>query len=120
MRTMMFARKKLQMILLIFVAITLGLTGSALAQHPTIDLLDADGNPIPATGGLQPAYSAAETCGGCHDYASIEQHSYHAQIGANQWKGWNNFNPNSSDKFKRGVAAKGKSWVQSPGHLGKW
>lgn len=100
--------------------VLLGITGSAFAQHPTIDLLDANGSPIPATGGLQPAYSVTETCGGCHHYDEIEQHSYHAQIGANQWMGWNNFNPNSASSFKRGVAAKGKSWVQSPGHLGKW
>ena len=98
----------------------LGLAGNAFAQHPTIDLLDANGQPIPAAGGLQPAYSVTETCGGCHHYDEIEPHSYHAQIGANQWMGWNNFNPNSGSSFKRGVAAKGKSWVQSPGHLGKW
>lgn len=120
MRTMSFKGKTLQLALLACLAFMLGLAGSALAQHPQIDLLDASGTPIPATGGLQPAYSSAQTCGGCHHYNQIEQHSYHSQIGANQWMGWNNFNPNSGNSFKKGVAAKGKSWVQSPGHLGKW
>ena len=77
---------------------------------------NADGiREIPASA---PAYSPGKTCGasGCHDYKAIERHSYHAQLGANEQKGWN--------PYKNGTwnseAANGKPWVQSPGHTGKW
>ena len=103
------------------------LTGAALmfssmqAQaftHDGVTLRDETGaaltvDPITAVG---PAYSAKATCGACHDYDAIERHSFHAQLGANQHLGFNAFaygNWNS-------VAPKGKTWVQSPGHAGKW
>ena len=108
---------RLHIALLSCLAVMVGMIGVSFAAHPNVTLRDASG---PIAVGSGAAYSPKATCGGCHDYASIEQHSYHAQIGANQWMGWNNFNPNSASSFKRGVAAKGKSWVQSPGHLGKW
>ncbi len=87
----------------------------AFADHPgSIQLRDPGGNAISAGSGI--AYSAKMTCGACHDYDAIEQHSYHAQLGANEHKGW--------DAFKYGnwnsVADKSKPWVQSPGHVGKW
>lgn len=70
---------------------------------------------IPATA---PAYSAEKTCGtsGCHDYKAIERHSYHAQLGANQYMGWNAWAQGNWNS----IATKGKPWVQSPGHVGKW
>lgn len=96
---------------------------SGVFAHPPVTLYNAAGSAITQTAGpddLTAAYSAKKSCGTCHDYDSIEQHSYHAQIGANQFVGWAPWNPNSSNPFKKGVAAKGKNWVQSPGHLGKW
>lgn len=96
-------------------SLTLMAGSQAFAAHSVdITLRDAAGNPIPA--GSNAAYSARQTCGTCHDYDAIERHSYHAQLGANEHKGWNPWaygNMNS-------VAAKGKPWVQSPGHVGKW
>lgn len=111
----------LQLALLSCLAMLFGLAGSAFAiDHPQVDMLDANGLPIPAVAGATTAYSSTKTCNFCHDTKLIEQHSYHAQIGANEQKGWMAYNPNSPDKYKAGVATKGKSWVQSPGHVGKW
>jgi hypothetical protein len=111
---------QLHMALLICLTLILGLAGASFAAHPEIKLLDQDGNPILAGASPQAAYSAKQTCGSCHTYENIEKHSYHAQIGANELVGWNSWNPDSSNKYLRGVATKGKSWVQSPGHVGKW
>jgi len=91
---------------------------SAFALHNVpIPLLDAAGNHVTAGGSADKvAYSAKETCGACHDYNKIERHSFHAQLGANQFLGWNAWkygNVNSG-------AFKGKPWVQSFGHVGKW
>ena len=96
--------------------------GSALALvHPDVVLRGPGGEYIDLdAAGPQPAYSAKNTCGGCHTYANIEQHSYHVQIGANQQMGWDMWNPDSANTYKSGVAPKGKNWVQSPGHVGKW
>jgi len=92
------------------------LAGSAMAVHPPIPLLDADGVAISATAVPAPAFSVKETCGACHGnaaypellgYDAIEKHSYHAQLGANQLAEWN--------------SANAKPWgQQSPGHFGKW
>ncbi|SHI76900.1 hypothetical protein SAMN02745165_00811 [Malonomonas rubra DSM 5091] len=99
-------------------AVLLGMAGVAFA-HPNVTLKDASGTAIPVGGDA--AYSPKQTCGGCHDYDSIEQHSYHALIGSNELKGFNPYNPDHpTDKYLSGVATKGKSWVQSPGHVGKW
>ncbi|MBN2332506.1 MAG: cytochrome C [Deltaproteobacteria bacterium] len=119
--------------LLAAVILLFGMVGSSMAIHPDIDLLDADGNPISSAGGLQPAFSYKTTCGACHNgvnldgegnvllsYDDIEQHSLHAQLSANQFMGWNIWNPDSANSYKKGPAPKGKNWVQSPGHFGKW
>jgi hypothetical protein len=88
----------------------------AFAAHTDpIPLLDANGNPITAAN-ADVAYSAKQTCGACHDYDGIERHSFHTQLGANEFKGWN---PWSMGNWPSG-AAKGKAWVQSTGHVGKW
>ena len=94
------------------------LVGSqAFADHPgEIPLLDAAGDPIGLTGTEDVAYSAKKTCGACHDYDGIERHSFHAQLGANQHLGWNAHNYGNWNSG----ATKGKPWVQSPGHVGKW
>lgn len=118
-----FKGYKLHFVLLSCLAMVLGMAGmSFAAQHSdysiTVNLFAADGTPVTEANGL--AYSAKATCGGCHDYASIEQHSYHAQLGANEQKGWMAYNPSSADGYISGPATKGKSWVQSPGHAGKW
>jgi len=79
-----------------------------------ITLRDAIGTPLPT--GSTDAYSAKTTCGACHDYDAIERHSYHAQLGANEFNG---FNPWVMGNMPS-IAAKGKPWVQSGGHIGKW
>jgi hypothetical protein len=90
----------------------------AFAAHTeAIPLLDSSGSPITVGGGNDnTAYSAKATCGACHDYDGIERHTFHAQLGANEHKGWNPF---SNGNWPSG-AAKGKAWVQSAGHVGKW
>ena len=115
MKTMKITTVMLAVMIMLF-----GLVGIALAAHPDIHLKDVDGNWISSAGGLQPAFSFKQTCSGCHNYQEIEQHSYHTQVSANQFVGWNVWNPDSASKFKKGPAAKGKNWVQSPGHFGKW
>jgi hypothetical protein len=66
--------------------------------------------------GALPAYSSNKSCGACHDYSAIERHSYHAQLGANQILGWNAWAMGNWNS----IATKGKPWVQSTGHVGKW
>ncbi|SHI76965.1 hypothetical protein SAMN02745165_00813 [Malonomonas rubra DSM 5091] len=109
---------KVHIALMTCLAILLGMAGVTFAAHPPVTLKDVGNQPIAV--GSDAAYSPKQTCGGCHDYDSIEQHSYHALLGSNELKGWMAYNPNSPDKYKAGVAAKGKSWVQTPGHVGKW
>ncbi|PLY04769.1 MAG: cytochrome C [Desulfuromonas sp.] len=104
-------------------ALVFGFAGMASA-HPGVILKDAAGNAI-TDFDAGAAYSVEQSCGigqasYCHDIGAIENHSYHALLGSNELKGWDSWNPNSPDKYKAGVAAKGKSWVQSPGHVGKW
>ena len=93
---------------------------SASAQaytHDRVTLRDASGAPVTVDGlGVGAAYSAKATCGACHDYDAIERHSYHAQLGANQHMGWNAWAMGNWNS----IATKGKPWVQSPGHAGKW
>ena len=108
---------KVQIALIACLAVLLGMAGVSFAHYGVV-LKDSAGNLIPEGGTA--AYSPKQTCGECHQYDLIEQHSYHAQIGANELKGWMAYNPNSPDKYKKGAATKGKSWVQSPGHVGKW
>ena len=90
---------------------------SAMAAHPSdIYLRDHTGKVIMSSGGVDQAFSSKGTCGHCHEYDKIEAHSYHTQLSANQHMGWNAWkfgNWNSG-------ATKGKPWVQSPGHVGKW
>ena len=127
--------------------------GTALAYntaHDDIVLKDAAGVNITSLTAVNNAYSVKTTCFGtvgCHgdnnapgnakfDYAAIEKHSYHAQNGTNEFKGFDPYNPDgwvpefdangvatggkTADVFRRGVSAKGKNWVQSPGHVGNW
>jgi len=103
------------------VGLALGLAGTLQAsvpEHANIILKDADGNSLAV--GSTTAYSSRRTCGGCHDYAGIEKHSTHAQLGANQHSGWNPYNPDSPLKERNDATSIGKSWVQSSGHVGKW
>ena len=93
---------------------TQALASHADATSVPITLKDANGNVIAP--GSTAAYSAKETCGGCHDYNAMERHSYHAQLGANQYLGWNAWAMGNWNS----IATKGKPWVQSPGHVGKW
>ena len=122
------------------VALLLGFTGSAFAaylqQHENIVLKAPDGTNITSMSGPNNAFSMKQTCftTNCHNdgtnptgggkasykYDDIERHSYHAQLGANEIRGFNPWNPDSSDKFRSGAGPQGKNWVQSPGHVGSW
>ncbi|MBC8318256.1 MAG: hypothetical protein H8E41_10150 [Desulfobulbaceae bacterium] len=90
----------------------------AFAGHPTgqsISLKGPDGTVV-AIGGTT-AFSFQQTCnGGCHVYEDIERHSFHSQLGANEFMGW--------DAYKYGnwnnIASVNIPWSQSPGHIGKW
>ncbi len=112
----------LYVLLATLLAFIFGAGSSALALvHPDVTLRGPGGEYIDLDAvGPQPAYSSTNTCGGCHTYANIEQHSYHAQLAANQQMGWDMWNPDSTNTYKNGPAPKGKNWVQSPGHVGKW
>ena len=112
-------------------------TGTALASpanHSAIVLKDAGGAAISKNAdGSAAAFSMKSTCftGGCHgdaaaggtavySYDDIERHNYHAQIGANEIRGFNAFNIDSPDKWRTGAGPQAKNWVQSPGHVGSW
>jgi thiosulfate reductase cytochrome b subunit len=72
--------------------------------HPTFPFLDENGENVLDSG---KAVSTMETCGQCHDAAFIEEHSYHADVG------FNNFtNP--------GETGSGRAWDTSPGLYGRW
>ncbi len=109
------------------------------AKHVKIYLRDADGNLLTKNdlfgeNATKPnAFSMKQTCGFCHNGSDvdgdgialgatllsvddIEKHSYHAQLGANQFWGWDAYDNNNTTS----PAAKNKNWVQSPGHVGKW
>ena len=91
-----------------------------LLAHPDVPLRDAAGQVIPAAGidAPLPAYSSRTTCGGCHDYDQIERNSFHAQTGANQIFGWDQWNPDAADTFQGSDIPQDKPWIQSPGHFG--
>jgi hypothetical protein len=127
-------------------ALLIGLAaGSVLAapnDHSGIVLKDYQGSAITKNAdGSAKAYSVKTTCfgaTGCHgganapgkaaySYDQIESHNYHAQLGANEYKGFNPYNPdaynpytNVGDKWRVGAGPVGKNWVQSSGHLGSW
>lgn len=112
--------------------------GTALASpndHTAIVLKDPAGTAISKNAdGSAKAFSMKTTCfgaAGCHGgagasgkavytYNDIEQHSYHAQLGANEVRGYNPFNIDSTDKWRTSPGPVGKNWVQSPGHVGSW
>lgn len=115
-------------------ALLTGLVSAALAvTHPdNIVLRDANNVEIPVGGSA--AFSMKNTCGACHNgsttapstgrtllsYDQVERHSYHAQLASNEQRGWNNWNPDSSDPLRSGAQPIGKNWVQGPGHVGAW
>ncbi|ACM20094.1 cytochrome c, 1 heme-binding site [Geotalea daltonii FRC-32] len=110
--------------------------GTAAAYNPAhnnILLRDAGSNIIAP--GSTKAFSMKNTCGACHNgstiapstgkalqsYDQIERHSYHAQLAANEQRGWNSWNPDDSkDPVVSGAGPQGKNWVQGPGHVGAW
>ncbi|GAW65449.1 cytochrome C [Geoanaerobacter pelophilus] len=125
------SKKMLKMSPLVAALALGGACGSALAaQHDSIVLRDRDGAALTADKHNN-AFSMQGTCGACHNgstvnnkkllsYAEIERHNYHASLGQNELRGFNPFNADSTDAWRRGAAAPGKSWVQSPGHVGSW
>jgi thiosulfate reductase cytochrome b subunit len=72
--------------------------------HPTYALLDENGENVLDSG---KAVSTLQTCGACHDTAFIEQHSYHSDLGL-------------EDFSAPGAVSGGRSWDSSPGLFGKW
>lgn len=68
--------------------------------HPTFPLLDANGENVLESG--QPV-STMQTCGTCHDTAFIAEHSFHADVGLQDY-GTGGFQP----------------WDTSPGLFGRW
>jgi hypothetical protein len=96
-----------------------------------LDGVDASNNPV------ENAFSFKQTCfgaTGCHgdatrsdnakySYDDIEKHSYHAQVAANEYKGFNYWNPDERGPqaaLISGDGPKGKNWVQGQGHMGAW
>ena len=96
---------------LVFAGVLLSVQETAVAQtssgsplHPTFPLLDEEGTHVLESG--KPV-STMQTCGGCHDAAFIEQHSFHADIGL-------------SSLSAPGEQENGLPWDISPGLFGKW
>ncbi len=109
------------------VGLAFGLSGTLQAalttEHDAIILRSPEtvaGVGVPLEVGSTTAYSAKNTCGFCHDYNGIEKHAVHAQLGANQYSGWNPYNPDSPLGERNNDTSVGKNWVQSSGHVGKW
>ena len=74
------------------------------ALHPTFPLLDEDGGNVLETG---LPVSSMNTCGACHDTEFIAGHSYHAEVGLDD------FSP-------PGQIPGSRPWDTSPGLFGKW
>ena len=77
-------------------------TGSPL--HPTFPILDKDGANVLNSGN---PVSTMQTCGSCHDADFIVTHSFHADVGLNEFT-------------TAGETANGRVWDSSPGLFGKW
>lgn len=115
------------------IGVSAGVAMAAVSAHQAIPLKDATGAAITinAATGEGKAYSVKTTCfgtTGCHgagtgvldySYDDIERHSYHAQLGASELKGFNAGNPDA-DAWRAGAGPGKKNWVQSPGHVGSW
>jgi hypothetical protein len=102
----------------LLVGFVFGSVAFAAYDHSAVPLLKADGTSVDLTSDDN-AYSSKETCGACHDYDSIEQHSYHTQLASNEYYGWDPMNPDG-DVWEAGAGPQGKSWVQGQGHVGAW
>jgi hypothetical protein len=125
-------KKNLTRVAAVTAVALMGTAGAYAAKHEKIMLKDPAGNQL--VSGSTTAFSIKTTCFGtvgCHgtvgatdntkySYDDIERHSYHAQLGANEFRGFNPANPDSPDAWRKGPGPKGKTWVQSPGHLGSW
>ena len=90
-----------------FVVVTVA-TGLGFSQtslmHPQFRFLDVDGKHVLETGG---PVSTMKTCGNCHDTDYIASHSFHTDVGLQ------NFGP-------PGQTASGRPWDTSPGLFGRW
>ena len=91
-----------------FVLLLLGVLAAAAhggsRLHPDFELLDAEGQPVLASGA---PVSPMRTCAACHDTGYIAEHSYHVAVGFDE-----RFAPGSRD----GV----DPWSFSPGMFGRW
>lgn len=70
--------------------------------HPTFALLDSQGVNVLESGG---PVSTMQTCGACHDTEFILQHSYHANLGLDDYGD---------------AVARDHSWDTSSGYYGDW
>jgi hypothetical protein len=75
-----------------------------VSMHPRIVLRDEFGKPVVTSGD---AVSPEASCGGCHDVAWINAHSYHGTLGADE-------------RVPLGKARTGRPWDFSPGVYGRW
>ncbi|MHB8898870.1 MAG: hypothetical protein ACYC6Y_09010 [Thermoguttaceae bacterium] len=90
---------------LVGVVLVAGLSaGEPGSLHPPFALLDGGGKSVLDSG--RPV-STMRTCGGCHDTAYIEGHSYHAWLGGDERTGV-------------GFVEGGRPWDFSPGPFGRW
>ncbi len=78
--------------------------GQASPLHPAVILLDDQGRNVLDSGA---PVSTMRTCGGCHDSAFIQEHSYHAAQGLD-------------DLHPAGELTSGRPWDISPGLFGRW
>ncbi len=72
--------------------------------HPTFSMLDEYGENVLDSGR---AVSTMKTCGACHDTEFIAGHSFHADVGL-------------EDFSSPGQVTNGRSWDTSPGLFGRW
>lgn len=85
-------------------ALALAAASAAPAAHPIdVPLRGFDGQFLTAAS-TEP-YSPKETCGGCHEYATVTK-GYHFQ------QGW--------DELYTAAQKAEKPWVHGPGMAGKW
>ncbi|MFN2190002.1 MAG: hypothetical protein ACK2T3_14655, partial [Candidatus Promineifilaceae bacterium] len=73
-------------------------------RHPEHPLLDKDGRNVLDSG--EPV-STMETCGACHDTEFITSHSFHVDVGLDEFT-------------NAGETDSARSWDSSPGYFGRW
>ncbi len=114
--------KRLFLLLTVIIALLIASFGSALVWdyasakpplkpflqpsnlHPSFPLLDGEGENVLETGN---PISTLKTCGSCHDTDFISNHSFHTNVGLD-------------DYSPPGSLPNSRPWDTSPGFFGKW